>query len=149
MYDDILKAADGNGLARLNAADISSAARGQLKEREVESALRILTQSGSVVNEIASATQLYVRLLATPLRIKSELGEGFEAERDLLRAIWRVGAASCYDGITIDPNAFAPGLGGASGIATLLDALQERQFIVWERSGGGLRIPDVRRPFSA
>jgi len=149
VYNTILKAVDGNGLARLSAADISSAARGQLKEREVESALRILTQSGSVLNELANATQLFVRLLATPLRIKSELGEGFEAERDLLRAIWRVGGASCYDGITIDPNAFAPGLGGASGIPALLDSLQDRQFIVWERSGGGLRIPDVRRPFSA
>jgi ATP-dependent DNA helicase RecQ len=149
VYNEILKAADGNGLARISAADISSAARGQLKEREVESALRILTQSGSVVNELASATQLFVRLLATPLRIKSELGEGFEAERDLLRAIWRVGGASCYDGITIDPNAFAPGLGGASGAPALLDSLQDRQFIVWERSGGGLRVPDVRRPFSA
>jgi ATP-dependent DNA helicase RecQ len=149
VYNEIVKAADGNGLAKLSAGDITSAARGQLKEREVESALRILVQSGSVVNELASATQLYVRLLATPLRIKSELGEGFEAERDLLRAIWRVGGASSYDGITVDPNSFAPGLGGAQGIAALLDALQERQFIVWERSGGGLRIPDVRRPFSA
>ena len=149
VYSEVVRAADGNGLARLSAADISSAARGQLKEREVESALRILTQSGSVVNELASATQLFVRLLATPLRIKSELGDGFEAERDLLRAIWRVGGASCYDGITIDPNAFAPGLGGASGIPALLDSLQDRQFIVWERSGGGLRVPDVRRQFSA
>jgi len=67
----------------------------------------------------------------------------------LLRAIWRVGGASSYDGITVDPNAFAPGLGGPQGIAALLDSLQERQFVVWERSGGGLRIPDVRRPFSA
>jgi len=149
VYTDIQKAADGNGLAKLTAADISSAARGQLKEREVESALRILVQSGSVVNELASATQLFVRLLATPLRIKTELGEGFEAERDLLRAIWRVAGASSYDGTTVDPNSFAPGLGGPQGIAALLDSLQERQFVVWERSGGGLRIPDVRRPFSA
>jgi ATP-dependent DNA helicase RecQ len=149
VYSEVVRAADGNGLAKIDAADISSAARGQLKEREVESALRILVQSGSVMNELASATQVFVRLLATPHRIKSELGEGFEAERELLRAIWRVGGASCYDGITVDPNGFAPGLGGAMGIATLLDSLQDRQFIVWERSGGGLRIPDVRRPFSA
>ncbi|MDQ2929830.1 MAG: ATP-dependent DNA helicase [Gemmatimonadota bacterium] len=149
VYNEVVRAADGNGLAKLTAADISSATRGQLKEREVESALRILVQSGSVVSELASATQLFVRLLATPLRIKSELGEGFEAERDLLRAIWRVGGASCYDGITVDPNGFAPGLGGQAGVASLLDALQDRQFIVWERSGGGHRVPDIRRPFSA
>jgi ATP-dependent DNA helicase RecQ len=149
VYNAVVKEADGNGLARLSATDIASASRGQLKEREVDSALRILVQSGSIVNELASATQLFVRLLATPLRIKSELGEGFEAERELLRAIWRVGGASSYDGITIDPNGFAPGLGGAMGIPTLLDSLQDRQFIVWERGGGGLRVPDVRRPFSA
>ena len=35
------------------------------------------------------------------------------------------------------------------GITTLLEALQDRQFVVWERSGGGVRVPDVRRPFSA
>jgi ATP-dependent DNA helicase RecQ len=149
VYTEVLRAADGNGLARVGPADIASAARGQLKEREVESALRILVQSGSLTNELASATQLFVRLLATPLRIKSELGDGFEAERELLRAIWRVGGASCYDGITIDPNGFAPGLGGPTGIGALLDALQDRQFVVWERSGGGLRVADAARPFSA
>lgn len=149
VYNEVVRAADGNGLAKVTSADISSAARGQLKEREVESALRILVQSGSVVNELASTTQVFVRLLATPLRIKAELGEGFEAERELLRAIWRVGGASCYDGITMDPNGLAPGLGGAMAITTLLDALQDRQFVVWERSGGGVRVPDVRRPFSA
>ena len=149
VYNEVVRAADGNGLAKITSADISSAARGQLKEREVESALRILVQSGSVVNELASTTQVFVRLLATPLRIKAELGEGFEAERELLRAIWRVGGATCYDGITMDPNGLAPGLGGAMAITTLLDALQDRQFVVWERSGGGVRVPDVRRPFSA
>jgi len=149
VYTEVLRAADGNGLARVGPADIASAARGQLKEREVESALRILVQSGSLTNELASATQLFVRLLATPLRIKSELGDGFEAERELLRSIWRVGGASCYDGITIDPNGFAPGLGGPTGIGALLDALQDRQFVVWERSGGGLRVADAARPFSA
>jgi ATP-dependent DNA helicase RecQ len=148
VYNEVVRAADGNGLAKVTSADISSAARGQLKEREVESALRILVQSGSVINELASTTQVFVRLLATSLRIKAELGEGFEAERELLRAIWRVGGASCYDGITLDPNGLAPGLGGAMAITTLLDALQDRQFVVWERSGGGVRVPDVRRPFS-
>ncbi len=148
VYDEVVRAADGTGLAKVDAADITSAVRGQLKEREVESALRILVQSGAIANELASATQIYVRLLATPLRIKSELGEGFEAERELLRAIWRVGGASCYDGITVDPNGIAPGLGGSMGITTLLDSLQERQFIIWERSGGGVRVADTRRPFS-
>lgn len=149
VYTEVLRAADGNGLARVSPADIASAARGQLKEREVESALRILVQSASLTTELASATLLFVRLLATPLRIKSELGDGFEAERELLRAIWRVGGARCYDGIMIDPNGFAPGLGGAIGIGALLDALQERQFVLWERSGGGVRVADATRPFSA
>src|SRR5665213_145376 len=148
VYTEVLRAADGHGLARVSPADIASAARGQVKEREVESALRILVQSASLTNELASATQLFVRLLATPLRIKSELGDGFEAERELLRAIWRVGGARCYDGIMIDPNGFAPGLGGAIGIGALLDALQERQFVLWERSGGGVRVADAARPFS-
>ena len=149
VYTEVLRAADGNGLAQVSPVDIASAARGQLKEREVESSLRILVQSGALTNELASATQLFVRLLATPLRIKSELGDGFEAERELLRAVWRVGGARCYDGITIDPNGFAPGLGGPVGVAALLDALQERQFVVWERSGGGLRVAGASRPFGA
>jgi ATP-dependent DNA helicase RecQ len=148
VYNAVVRAADANGVARVGPVDIASATRGQLKEREVESALRILVQSGSLLNESASATQLFVRLLATPLRIKTELGEGFEAERDLLRALWRQGGARCYDGLMVDPVGFAPGL-AAAGITSLLDALQDGQFVVWERSGGGLRVPNASRPFSA
>ena len=95
----------------------------------------------SLANELASATQLFVRLLATPIRIKAELGDGFEAERELLRAIWRVGGASCYDGITIDPNGLAAGTRRRAGRARRCSTrCRIAQFVVWERSGGGLRV---------
>ena len=47
----------------------------------------------------------------------------------------------------IDPDGLPPGFGGALGVPALLDALQDRQFLTWERTGGGLRLSDPRAPF--
>jgi ATP-dependent DNA helicase RecQ len=41
-----------------------------------------------------------------------------------------------------------PGLGGSSACAPLLDALQDRQFLAWERLGAGLYLADKSAPLS-
>ncbi|HEY9479400.1 MAG TPA: HRDC domain-containing protein, partial [Gemmatimonadaceae bacterium] len=148
VFAQLQRAADGTGLARLSAADIAAATRGSVKEREAESALRVLVQGGAIVSEPATATRIWVRLLATPERIKSELGAGSEVERDLLRALWRAVGSRIQTGATIDPAGLPPGFGGAGGVSTMLEALQARQFVVWERTGGGLRLTDTRAPLS-
>jgi ATP-dependent DNA helicase RecQ len=148
VYTELRRAADNTGLARLSPADIASVTRGHVKEREAESALRVLVQGRAIVNEPSTANRLWVRLLASPDRIKRELGEGKEAERDLLRALWRAVGSRIQNGATIDPGGLPPGFGGAQGVSALLEALQSQQFVVWERTGGGLRLRDPGAPLS-
>jgi ATP-dependent DNA helicase RecQ len=148
VYAELQRFADNTGLARMSAADIASATRGTVKEREAESALRVLVQGRAIVNEPATANRLWIRLLASPERIKRELGEGREAERDLLRALWRAVGSRIQAGAAVDPAGLPPGFGGAMGVSALLEELQSRQFVVWERTGGGLRLRDPRAPLS-
>lgn len=149
VFAEVARAADGTGLARVTASDIGGRTHGKVKDREAESALRVLVQGGALVNEPASATRLWVRLLAAPGRIKSELGSGREAERDLLRSLWRAVGSRLEHGAAIDPAGLPPGFGGAAGVTAMLEQLQAQQFVVWERTGGGLRLTDPRAPLSS
>jgi ATP-dependent DNA helicase RecQ len=148
VYAELQRFADNTGLARMSSADIASATRGTVKEREPEWALRVLVQGRAVVNEPANTNRLWVRLLASPERIKRELGDGREAERDLLRALWRAVGSRIQEGAAIDPSGLPPGFGGAMGVSSLLEELQSRQFVVWERTGGGFRLRSARAPLS-
>jgi ATP-dependent DNA helicase RecQ len=46
----------------------------------------------------------------------------------------------------IEPKGLPPGFGGAQGVRAILDRLQSRQFVLWERPGSALRLarPGVR-----
>ena len=149
LYETLRRNADETGLLRTSAADVAALAGGELKEREVDSALRILTHGGAIRAEPTSSQRLFVRLLATPQRIKQELGDSNVVERDLLRALWRAVGARLQEGAVIDPDGLPPGFGGSSGVAACLERLQDRQFVMWERTGGGLRLADARAPLSA
>lgn len=148
VYRELRRAADASGLAGVSPADIASLTRSSIKEREAESALRVLAQGGAVLKEAASSSRLWVRLLATPERIRRELGNGNEAERELLRALWRAAGSRIQTGAAIDPDGLPPGFGGALGVSSLLETLQARQFVVWERTGGGIRLRDPAAPLS-
>ena len=146
VYAEIRRAADASGLASISFEELAARARGKVKDREAESAVRILIAAGAVIAESGNAQKLTVRLLATPDRIRTELGPGHEAELELLRALWRAHGARLELGAVIDPDGLPPGFGGAMGVPDLLDALQSRQFLTWERTGGGLRLSDPRAP---
>ncbi len=148
VYAELRRAADGTGLAGVSAADVASITRGSIKEREAESALRVLAQGQAIIKESATSSRLWVRLLASPDRIKRELGEGREAERDLLRSLWRAAGSRLQTGAAIDPDGLPPGFGGALGVSSLLEWLQSQQFVVWERTGGGIRLRDPGAPLS-
>jgi len=148
VHAALVKAADDAGIARVSAADLAARSRGKVKDREAESSLRILADAGAVIAENASALRVTVRLLASPERIRAELGPGHEAELELLRALWRVAGTRLEQGAVIDPDGLPPGFGGSSGVPSLLEALQSRQFLVWERTGGGLRLVDPRAPLA-
>lgn len=134
----VMRRAVGSGSLEMSAEDIASSVRGKVNVREVEGALRILTAAGAYRKQPDSGTRAHVRLLATPQRIKRELGkESDSLELGLLRAMWRVAGAALEEGAAIDLDGLPPGFGGASRVVPFLDALQSRQFIEWKRVGGG------------
>jgi ATP-dependent DNA helicase RecQ len=121
----------------------------KINPREAESALRILSQAGAVVGMSSSASLVRVRLLATPERIRRELTGEANAELGLLRALWKVAGNNLDIGAVIDLESLPPGLARRSGAINVLDALQSRQFIVWERLGGGMRLTRPGEPIGA
>jgi ATP-dependent DNA helicase RecQ len=139
VFRAVLKRAT-NGLAAGDHAALATMAGGGLTERDVQSCLRVLGAAG-VVREEAPVSRLHVTLLATPARIKRELGAD-EAlrERELLRALWRVAGEQLYAGALIDPEGLPPGFGGPPAITSALEALADRQFVTVSRTGGGLRV---------
>ena len=142
----VMRRAVASGSLEMSAEDIASSVRGKVNVREVEGALRILTAAGAYRKQPESGTRAHVRLLATPQRIKRELGnESDSLELGLLRAMWRVAGAALDDGAAIDLDGLPPGFGGASRVVPLLDSLQSRQFIEWKRVGGGTVLDHPQR----
>ena len=122
--------------------------KSKLGPREMESVLRILTQSGAVVGNETSMSVATIRLLAAPERIKRELTGDANQELGMLRALWRMAGERLHEGAVVDLDSLPPGLAGRSGAPSILDALQSRQFLIWERLGGGLRLADASLPLS-
>ena len=138
VFRVLRRAASKSGSFDLSAEDIAASVRGKVNVREVEGALRILVGAGAYKKLPENGARAFVRLLATPQRIKRELGGESEAmELGLLRALWRMAGTAIEEGTTIDLDALPPGFGGANAVTPLLDALQSRQFLEWRRVGGG------------
>ncbi|MEO7501185.1 MAG: ATP-dependent DNA helicase RecQ [Gemmatimonadaceae bacterium] len=124
---------------------LASLVGGKTSEREAESALRILNTAGAIVDEAASTALARVRLLATPERIKRELTGDADPALGILRALWRIAGEKLQTGATVNLDSLPPGLAGLQTASSLLDDLQSRQLLIWERVGGGLRLvsPDM------
>jgi ATP-dependent DNA helicase RecQ len=138
VYRVLRRSASDAGSVDLSGEDIAAAIREKVNVREVEGALRILTSAGAYRRLPENGSRAHVRLLATPQRIKRELGNASDSmELGLLRALWRVAGSSLEAGTSIDLGGLPPGFGGASGVSSLFDSLQSRQFIEWKRLGGG------------
>ncbi len=147
VYDALCKLADKDGLVQATAPEIAAEARGKVSDREAESALRVLQRGGALAIADASRTHAQVRLLATPERIKAELSEAEHGlELALLRSLWKRARGDLHAGIVADLDALPPGIGGAMGAMQLLDALQDRQMVLWKRLGEGLTLTDQKRP---
>jgi len=114
----------------------------------VESAMRTLAKADAVRSEPESMSRVFVRLLATPERIKQELTGTENVEREVLRALYRAVGKAIYDGAAIDLDGLPPGFGGASGVMPVLEALQRRQFVLFERTGGGTRLTNAKVPLA-
>ena len=151
VYASLVTQADRAGrLEEIDAEQIAQRLPGKTSGREVESAIRLLLQAGALLKESESMGRVFVRLLATTDRIKRELGADNGLELGVLRAVWKVaGGERAYDGVTLDLDALPPGLGGAMGATPLLEALQRRQFLTFERDGGGARLARPGAPLSS
>src|SRR5438874_418912 len=70
------------------------------------------------------------------------------SELGFLRALWRAVGTSVSTGVIIDLEGLPPGIGGTAVCTPLLESLQKKQFLVWERVGAGLYLTDRNAPLS-
>ena len=148
VYTRLKSLAESDGSINVDMESLPGMIGGKLSAREIESALRILTVSGAVGGVDPNASVVRVRLLATAARIKRELGPAEAQELGLLRAMWRTWGEGFYDGVLLSFDALPPGLAGAARVVPMLDSLQSKQILVWERIGEGLRLNDPKTPFA-
>jgi ATP-dependent DNA helicase RecQ len=148
VYDVLRRNADQSGGVDLAPEEIATRLKAKASGRDVESSLRVLLQAGAYRVEQDTSARVLVRLLATPERIKRELGGRDSLELGILRAMWRVAGSALDDGAPIDLDGLPPGFGGGSGAMPLLDALQSRQFLEWKRCGSGAALTAPRKPLS-
>jgi ATP-dependent DNA helicase RecQ len=144
VYQLLLRAADPTGLVDLDAEELARRVRAKTNVREVEGALRILQQAGAYRADPEEGASVFVRLLATPARIKKELSAE-PMEIGLLRALWRAAGDALDGGATVDLDGLPPGFGGVYGAMPVLESLERRQFLTWHRVGGGTRVATSRR----
>src|SRR4051794_39893543 len=147
-YEALRLSANAQGFVAAEPEEIARAVKPALNAREVESAVKILSRSGAVTVSNGERERVMVRLLATPERIKRELTGESNSELGLLRAMWRGVGSSLSTGAVIDLGGLPPGLGRAAACTPLLDSLQSKQFLTWERLGAGLYLTDKKAPLS-
>jgi ATP-dependent DNA helicase RecQ len=147
-YDALVRLSDRQGFVGADPEDVARTITPRTSGREVEGALRVLARFGAAASSSGEQSRVHVRLLATPDRIKRELTGESNRELGFLRALWRGVGPSLGKGAVVDLDGLPPGLGGAMNAIPLLDSLQERQFLVWERLGSGLYLSDRAAPLA-
>jgi len=149
VYELLRRNADASGGVDMSPEDVASRLKAKASGRDVESALRILTQGRAYAVNAEQGTRVLVRLLAAPARIKRELGGSDSLEIGILRAMWRVAGDALSDGAPIDLDGLPPGFGGATGAMPILEGLEARQFLEWKRCGAGAALTAPGKPLSA
>ena len=147
-YAALVRLSDARGFVAADPEDIARAIKPKVNAKEVDGALRILTRSGALTLSTGEPAKVHVRLLATPERIKREITGEDNRELGFLRALWRGVGAALRDGANIDLDGLPPGLGGSATATPILEALQDRQFLAWERLGAGLYLAERTAPLS-
>ncbi len=147
-YEALKKLSDGQGFVSAEPEDIARSIKPKPNPREIEGAIRILIRAGAATASSSELARVFVRLLATPERIKRELPDEGNSELGLLRALWRAAGTSLRMGAVVDLDGLAPGLAGSASAIPLLDSLENRQFLTWERLGSGLYLGDRNAPLS-
>ncbi len=141
-YEALRTLSDKQGFASAQPEDLLRAIKSKASTREIEGAIRIMEKGGALTLSNGDQTRVHIRLLATPERVKRELTGEANTELGLLRALWRGVGPALRTGAVVDLDGLPPGLGGSTACTPLLDALQDRQFLAWERLGTGLYLAD-------
>jgi ATP-dependent DNA helicase RecQ len=143
VYESLRRfAGEGGRLQGATPDRVASLAGRKISARDVDAVMRILVRGGAVVLPTDQGSRLFIRLLATPERIRRELGESDDSELGILRALWRLAGDRLHRGASIDVNALPPGLAGVATANPILERLQDRQFLVVERPDGVPRLTD-------
>jgi ATP-dependent DNA helicase RecQ len=147
-YEALRRLSDEQGFVSEQPEDLLRAIKSKASTKEIEGAVRILEKSRALTLSSGDQTRVHVRLLATPERITRELTGEANTELGLLRALWRGVGPALRTGALVDLNGLPPGLGGPAAAGPLLDALQDKQFLTWERLGTGLYLADKNATLS-
>jgi len=132
--------ADREGFVGLSVEDIASRLPPESGERKVGAALRALAASGAMVGVPPAPGRVWVRLLATHDRISRELVGARTFDLEVLRALWRAVGKQFASGAAVDLDGLPSGLGGSMGVVPVLERLEGEQFLIWTRTGAGMRL---------
>ncbi len=132
--------ADGSGLCALSLDEITARMPPKHGNRKVSAALRALASSGALAVEPPSVQRVFVRLLATAQRITAHLQGERAFDREVLRALWRLGGPAIQTGVSIDLDQLPREFGGSYALSGVLNRLQSEQYVAWSRTGGGFRL---------
>jgi superfamily II DNA helicase RecQ len=118
-----------------------------VSDREVDSALRVLSRSGALLGDVDGGDHALVRLLVTPSEVRDTLGASPSSALELLRALWRAHGDALRAGVVADLAALPPGLGAGGAIGAVLDELAGQGLVHWERREAGTwRLADRTKP---
>ncbi len=141
VYTALQRIAERTGTVAESPEELATSVPGKASARDIESALRILEQSGATARAQESASLFRVRLLATPARIKRELSNDEDAiALGVLRALWRAAGDDLNSGAVVDVGSLPSGLGAPMEIQDTLESLENRQFVSAQRLGGGIAL---------
>ncbi|MBL0939640.1 MAG: RecQ family ATP-dependent DNA helicase [Gemmatimonadaceae bacterium] len=147
VWKQLRQRADADGLVPMTAEAFARTLPTSVGERTGGAALRVLLAAGACTIESPDMGRVFVRLLATPERIGRELVGEKAFDREVLRALWRAVGRQFESGASVDLDGLPPGFGGSMGLVPVLERLEARQFVMWTRSGGGIRLhADARSP---
>ncbi len=132
--------ADATGFVGLSSADAARQLPRGVGPRTVEAAIRVLATAGACTLVPASRERIWIRLLATPERIRGELEGARRVDRDVLRALWRVAGPRMEEGTVIDLHTLPSAFGGQLGLVPIIQRLTAEQFVTWLPVGAGIRL---------
>ena len=132
--------ADRERFVGLSLDDLVERLPPQSGDRKAGAALRVLSAAGVLSVVPPTLGRVWVRLLATPVRIANELYGPRDYDREVLRALWRAVGKRLESGASIDLDGLPPGFGGPMGLVPVLERLEAEQFVTWSRTGGGFRL---------